>query len=131
MNFLKYQKIGDNLLEFIIDIPTFIQEQPKSDEECLLITIALCGLIDHINTEYKDCRQVIVFNCLGSHIKQIKNISYIYYIVKEIHKYTKDQRLLDKITVTNYGESLYKFYLTAQVILPDYINNLIEFRKNE
>lgn len=131
MNFLKYQKTEDNLIEFTIDIPTFVQEQPKSDEECLLITIALCGLIDHINTEYKDIRQIVIFNCLGSNINQIKNISYVYYIIKEMHKYTKDQKLLDKIIVINYGENLYKFYLTAQVILPDYINNLIEFRKNE
>ena len=91
------------------------------------MAIAIISITNKIKTDYVNVRQEIVFDCLGTHIKQVNNISYVYYKIKELHKFTKDDRFLDKIYIKNYGNSLFKFYETSKYVLPDYINNLIEF----
>ena len=131
MNFVTYKKIADNLLEISIDFPNYIQNQPMNDKECVFITLSVCALIDTINTNYSDCRQIIILNCLDVHISQVKYISYAYYIIKEIHKYTRDIKLLDKILIINYGNILLRFYGIAKTFLPAYIGDLVEFKKNE
>jgi hypothetical protein len=131
MSFLEYKEINDNTLEFNLKISKFISEQPTTNEECILITLSICAIIDNVKEKYSTHKQILIFDCLDSNIKQIKNIEYLFYMIREIHKYTKDLKLLQKLIIINHGESLLNFYNRFHSMLPTYINNLIEFRKNE
>lgn len=126
MDFIKYS-IKDNKVYFEIFINDYINLQPKCDEECILMTLSVIALIERVKSEHGDLRQELLFDCHDSHINKVDNISYLYYIIKEVHKYTKNDILLDKIYVKNYGASLKKFYNKSKYILPDRISNIIEF----
>ena len=127
MEFIDYN-IVDNKVIFNIYINKYMSNQPKTDEECILITLSIIALSEKIKIEYSEFKQILIFDCIDSHISQLENIKYVYYIIKELHKFTKDDRLLDKIIIKNYGLNFYKFYQKSKYVLPDYITSLIEFQ---
>lgn len=127
MDFIEYTII-DNKVIFNISINKYMTCQPKTDEECILVTLSIIALSEKIKTEYLNLKQILIFDCIDTHISQLENIKYIYYMIKEVHKYTKNDKLLDKIIIKNYGLAFYNFYQKSKFVLPDYINSLIEFQ---
>lgn len=122
---IKYEVIGD-ILAITFNMREYLDVQPKSKEECDDKISYFKKVIDAIRLNFPTHNQVFIVELKNCYLSHLYSVRYAVKILQDIHEYTKNETLLQRIIFKNTGSVFQKVYKMVRHILPSFIDDLLE-----
>lgn len=122
---IKYEVIND-ILVVTFNMREYLDIQPKTYEECAEKVSYFKKVIDAIRLNFPTNKQIFIVELLNCYLTDLYSIRFAMNMIQEIHEYTKNERLLQRIIFKNTGAVFQKVYKIVRYLLPSFIDELLE-----
>lgn len=122
---IRYETIGDTLV-ITFNMREYLDVQPKTKEQCEEKISYFKKVIDAIRLNFPNHKQIFIVELENCYISNLYSIRYSINMIQEIHEYTKNETLLQKIIFKHTGYVFQKVYKMVRHVLPTFIDELLE-----
>lgn len=122
---IKYEVVGDTLV-ITFNMREYLDVQPKTKQECDDKISYFKKVIDAIRLNFPTHKQIFIVELENCYLSNLYSVRYSINIIQEIHEYTKNETLLQRIIFRHTGIMFQKIYKMVRHILPTFIDELLE-----
>lgn len=122
---IKYH-LHDSILYIFFKMREYLDVQPKTKEDCDEKISYFKKVIDVIRQNFPTNKQVFIVELDNCYLSHLYSVRYAIKILQDIHEYTKNETLLQRIIFKNTGSVFQKVYKMVRHVLPSFIDDLLE-----
>lgn len=122
---IKYE-IVDDILVVTFTMREYLNVQPKTRTECDEKLDYFKKVIDAIRLHFPNNNQIFIVELANCYLTELYSIRFAVNMIQEIHEYTKNDTLLQRIIFKNTGSVFQRVYKMVRYVLPSFIDELLE-----
>lgn len=122
---IKYEVV-DDILVIMFNMRDYLDDQPKTKTECDEKLTYFKKVIDAIRLNFPTNKQIFIVELAHCYLTELYSVRFAVNMIQEIHEYTKNETLLQRIIFKNTGTVFQKVYKMVRYVLPSFIDELLE-----